>query len=130
MLDLFHARPDAWADSGPGASRWAPGAVLLRGFCLRAESEMLSALEASHRGGTVSSHGHPRRPSHVGGDDQLRLCRLGDGSDAATATTANDPATGRPWPPMPPVFRDVAIAAAAASGFEGFVPDACLDQPL
>jgi alkylated DNA repair protein (DNA oxidative demethylase) len=37
-----------------------------------------------------------------------------------------DPATGRPWPPLPAVFRDLATGAAAAAGFAGFEPDACL----
>jgi alkylated DNA repair protein (DNA oxidative demethylase) len=39
---------------------------------------------------------------------------------------ANDPETGKPWPPMPAVFRDLAVRAAAEAGFAGFVPDACL----
>jgi alkylated DNA repair protein (DNA oxidative demethylase) len=37
-----------------------------------------------------------------------------------------DPTTGRPWPPMPAAFRRLAARAAAAGGFEGFAPDACL----
>jgi alkylated DNA repair protein (DNA oxidative demethylase) len=37
-----------------------------------------------------------------------------------------DPATGRLWPPLPAIFRDVAISAARAAGFPGFEPDACL----
>jgi alkylated DNA repair protein (DNA oxidative demethylase) len=37
-----------------------------------------------------------------------------------------DPDTGMPWPPMPAVFLDVAARAAAAGGFAGYVPDACL----
>ena len=37
-----------------------------------------------------------------------------------------DPASGRPWPAMPPVFVQLAREAAAAAGFEGFQPDACL----
>lgn len=37
-----------------------------------------------------------------------------------------DPTTGRPWPGMPKVFRDLATRAAAEAGFEGFTPDACL----
>jgi DNA oxidative demethylase len=37
-----------------------------------------------------------------------------------------DPTTGRPWPPLPAIFRDVAARAAAAGGFAGFEPDACL----
>ena len=37
-----------------------------------------------------------------------------------------DPMTGRAWPPMPPPFQRLASAAAAAAGFAGFEPDACL----
>ena len=39
---------------------------------------------------------------------------------------ATDPQTGLPWPPMPPLFLDIAARAADAVGFEGFAPDACL----
>ena len=39
---------------------------------------------------------------------------------------ANDPQTGLAWPPMPPLFLDIAARAADALGFEDFVPDACL----
>lgn len=37
-----------------------------------------------------------------------------------------DPATGRPWPPMPPVFRELASRGAAELGFDAFEPDTCL----
>lgn len=37
-----------------------------------------------------------------------------------------DPATSGPWPEMPDVFADLAMRAADAAGFSGFVPDACL----
>jgi alkylated DNA repair protein (DNA oxidative demethylase) len=39
---------------------------------------------------------------------------------------ALDPASGRPWPRMPPPLLELAISAAAAAGFPDFVPDACL----
>jgi len=39
---------------------------------------------------------------------------------------ACDPLNGRPWPTMPPTFQTLAASAAQASGFPGFVPDACL----
>jgi alkylated DNA repair protein (DNA oxidative demethylase) len=39
---------------------------------------------------------------------------------------ASDPMTGRNWPPMPLPFRRLAEGAAAAAGFDGFVPDSCL----
>jgi alkylated DNA repair protein (DNA oxidative demethylase) len=37
-----------------------------------------------------------------------------------------DPETDKPWPPMPDAFRRIAIDAASAAGYGGFVPDACL----
>ncbi len=37
-----------------------------------------------------------------------------------------DPASGSPWPKMPPVFAELADRAAAKAGFSDFVPDACL----
>jgi alkylated DNA repair protein (DNA oxidative demethylase) len=39
---------------------------------------------------------------------------------------AIDPASGRPWPPMPEELRRLAERAAAQAGFEGFAPQACL----
>lgn len=40
--------------------------------------------------------------------------------------SALDPLTGLPWPAMPDSFQTLANQAAAISGFENFVPDACL----
>ena len=37
-----------------------------------------------------------------------------------------DPMTRRPWPSLPAIFQRVATRAAAAGGFAGFEPDACL----
>jgi DNA oxidative demethylase len=37
-----------------------------------------------------------------------------------------DPATRKAWPPLPASFHDLATRAAAAAGFAGFEPDACL----
>ena len=37
-----------------------------------------------------------------------------------------DPFTGRQWPEMPALFQRLATDAAAAGGFAGFEPDACL----
>lgn len=37
-----------------------------------------------------------------------------------------DPHSGQPWPAMPPALRALAGRAAAAAGFIGFEPDACL----
>ena len=40
--------------------------------------------------------------------------------------TPADPLSGRPWPDMPPAFAALGREAAAAAGFAGFEPDACL----
>jgi alkylated DNA repair protein (DNA oxidative demethylase) len=40
--------------------------------------------------------------------------------------TPDDPVTGRLWPPIPALFRSLAANAAAAAGYPGFEPDACL----
>ena len=37
-----------------------------------------------------------------------------------------DPERHQPWPALPNVLRELATTAAAAAGFEGFAPDACL----
>jgi alkylated DNA repair protein (DNA oxidative demethylase) len=39
---------------------------------------------------------------------------------------AQDPLSGRDWPPMPAVFAELATEAAARAGFAAFAPDACL----
>jgi DNA oxidative demethylase len=37
-----------------------------------------------------------------------------------------DPITGTPWPAIPDPLRGLAASAAAAAGYPGFEPDACL----
>lgn len=44
--------------------------------------------------------------------------------------TETDPATGHPWPEMPPVFRELARDAAAAAGFDAFASRCLPAQPL
>jgi alkylated DNA repair protein (DNA oxidative demethylase) len=40
--------------------------------------------------------------------------------------TETDPASDRPWPPMPDLFSELAGAAATEAGFPAYRPDACL----
>jgi alkylated DNA repair protein (DNA oxidative demethylase) len=37
-----------------------------------------------------------------------------------------DPISGQPWPSLPDAFLQLAREGAAAAGFDGYVPDACL----
>jgi DNA oxidative demethylase len=105
--------------------RLAPGAWLLRGFALSAATTVLAAIE------TVTAAAPFRHWSTPGG---LRMSvamtncgSLGWVSDRrGYRYDTCDPLSGHPWPPMPPAFRELARAAAAAAGFHGFEPDACL----
>jgi alkylated DNA repair protein (DNA oxidative demethylase) len=115
-LDLGNARA--------GAEQLAPGAWLLRGFALgravgvlRAVADLEAAAPFRHwvtRGGFRMSVAMTNCGSLGWVSD-----RRGYRYDAC------DPASGRPWPAMPPVFRELARTAALAGGFD-IEPDACL----
>lgn len=103
----------------------APGAVLLGGFAL-ADADALA-----ERIGALSAVSPFRRMETRGGGRMsvamLNCGQLGWVSDArGYRYDPIDPETGAPWPAMPPEFRALAVRAAAAAGFAGFAPDACL----
>jgi alkylated DNA repair protein (DNA oxidative demethylase) len=120
MLDLSGT---AERDKGPGARALAP--ILLRGFALNAEAAILASIER------IAEAAPFRRMVTPGGyamSAAMTNCgtvgwvtdRRGYRYDPA------DPVSRKPWPGMPAVFQDMAAKAAAAAGFAGFVPDACL----
>jgi DNA oxidative demethylase len=103
----------------------APGAVLLRGFALAAEAELKLSVA------TVAAAAPFRRMKTPGGFTMsvaMTNCgRLGwVSSERGYRYAEQDPESGAPWPAMPAAVQDLARAAAAAAGFEGFEPDACL----
>lgn len=101
------------------------GAVVLRGFALAEEATLLQAVAA------VVTRAPFRHLVTPGG---LRMSvamtnagPLGWVSDRrGYRYDPIDPDSGQPWPPLPPAFMRLAVAAAARAGFPGFVPDACL----
>lgn len=105
--------------------RLCDGAVVLRGFALAEESALLQAVTA------IAAQAPFRHQLTPGG---LRMSvamtnagPLGWTSDRRGYRYApRDPDSGEPWPPLPPAFMRLAVAAAARAGFPGFVPDACL----
>ena len=103
----------------------AEGAVLLRGFAAPIEADLIAALR-------VTVEQAPFRHMMTPGGHQMSVAMTNCGSCGwVTDRTGyrydvNDPEAGRPWPPMPPVFRELAGQAAARAGFAGFSPDACL----
>ena len=103
----------------------APGAVLLRGFALDQERELRKALERIEANAPfrhmITPGGYRMSVAMTNcGDFGWITDRRGYRYDAL------DPDSGKPWPKMPAVFLDLSERAAAAAGYPGFVPDACL----
>jgi DNA oxidative demethylase len=121
MKDLFEDEHG----SRPDRVELAPGAVLLRGWAVPVQTEVLAALrdllaEAPFR--------HMVTPG--GFEMSVAMTNCGSAGWITDRTgyryEPRDPVTGCPWPPMPGLFRQLASDAAADAGFGGFVPDACL----
>jgi alkylated DNA repair protein (DNA oxidative demethylase) len=119
MADLF--------DTLPRTARLAlaPGAVLLRGFCAKSAAELLRALER------VALAAPFRRMVTPGGYSMsVAMTNCGAAGWVTDRKgyryAAADPESNRAWPPLPPLFADLAARAAAAAGFDGFAPDSCL----
>src|SRR5277367_5073019 len=105
--------------------RLAPGAWLLRGFALDRAAALIAAVE--HIAAAA-----PFRHLVTPGGFRMSVAMTNGGSLGWVSDArgyryeTSDPSSGRPWPPMPAVFLELAQAAAAAGGFCGFAPDACL----
>jgi len=103
----------------------APGAVLLRGFA----TEESAALAADLRRVLARA---PFRHMVTPGGLSMSVAMTNCGSYGWVSERtgyrydAIDPESGKPWPPMPESFLKLAGEAAAAGGFPGFAPDACL----
>ena len=118
--DLFDT-----SDVLPSREVMADGAVLLRGFALRFEADLLPALRE------IVAQAPFRHMSTPGGH-QMSVAMTNCGNvgwvtdRSGYRYDANDPLSGKPWPSMPPVFFELATQAAQRAGFPGFSPDACL----
>jgi alkylated DNA repair protein (DNA oxidative demethylase) len=113
------------AERARGRVEIAPGAVLLRGFALDREAELVRAVLA------VAERAAFRNMYTPGGfrmSVAMTNCGpLGWVTDAkGYRYEARDPESGEAWPAMPAVFVELARGAAAEAGFGGFDPDACL----
>ena len=109
----------------PPRQELAPGAVVLRGFARADGGVILTdvaqiALAAPFRHMTTPG-GH--RMS-VGMTNCGAFGWITD--ESGYRYEGVDPASGRPWPPLPASFARLAASAAAEAGYAAFVPDACL----
>lgn len=118
---------DLFADIEPhtGLETLAPGAVVLRGYVLDIQHELIEAVNAIT---AQSPFRHLVTPGgHTMSVAMTNTGRLGWVSDrSGYRYDAIDPQTQAPWPAMPEVFADLATRAASAGGFADFHPDACL----
>ena len=135
MFDIFPAnRPmtlplfddDGAAPAPAGAvTHLGARAVVLRGAALSHLPAVWPALQA-----VVAQAGFRHMATPGGRAMQVALTNcgaLGWVSDArGYRYSAQDPATGQPWPALPAPFLALAQSAAAQAGFDGFAPDACL----
>jgi alkylated DNA repair protein (DNA oxidative demethylase) len=102
----------------------AEGAPLLRGAALPFETDILTAIQAIT---AMSPFRHMVTPGGFVMSVAMTNCgAAGWVTDrSGYRYDALDPESGKPWPPMPASFFDLAVAAAKA-GYPDFVPDACL----
>jgi len=116
QADLFEAATDI---------PLAPGAVLLPGFALSREAELVSAVD---RVQALAPFRNMLTPGGRRMSVAMTSCgELGWISDrAGYRYSRDDPQAHRPWPAMPEAFLELAGFAAARAGFPGFVPDTCL----
>ena len=100
-------------------------ACVLRGFALPHADEVLAALARIQ---AAAPFRHMVTPGGFAMSVGLTNCgALGWTTDRrGYRYTRLDPMTEKPWPAMPPALMQLAAAAAAAAGFPGFAPDACL----
>ena len=119
--DLLSGLPE----TGASVKTLAEGAMLLKGFAAAEEPALLKAIERILAEAPLR---HMVTPSgHTMSAAMSNCGEAGWISDrSGYRYDAIDPATQRPWPPMPEVFAELAGQAAARVGYDGFVPDACL----
>ena len=115
-------------DEDDGAGRieqLGPQSVVLRGFATPRVADLLSVLDHIQ---SLSPFRHMVTPGGFTMSVALTNCgHLGWTTDSrGYRYTDVDPLTGKPWPAMPDVMRELAKAAASKAGFANFEPDACL----
>jgi len=112
-------------ETRPAREVIAEGALLLRGFVRPHDHDLIAAIGAI-------TEAAPFRRMFTPGGHQMSVAMTNCGALGWVTDRSGyrydpiDPDSGRPWPAMPPLFRELAETAAAEAGFAGFAPEACL----
>jgi alkylated DNA repair protein (DNA oxidative demethylase) len=98
-----------------------PGAVVLRRYAAAQDTALLAALESVL---AIS----PWREAFTPGGLKMSVLVAGCGeygvaNEGDYGMRPIDPVSGKPWPPMPEIFRELGVNAAAEAGFAGFEPN-------
>ncbi|HVJ29262.1 MAG TPA: DNA oxidative demethylase AlkB [Gammaproteobacteria bacterium] len=121
------ARPNAIgaADAREPRLELGPGAFVLRGFALPDDERLRSGVLAV---AAAAPFRHMQTPG--GFTMSVAMTNCGNRGWVSDPTgyrySELDPNSGLHWPAMPAAFESLARRAAAAAGFQGFAPDACL----
>ena len=112
-------------EEAPHIEPLAPGAIVWRGGARDVATALLAAVHE------VTAQARWRHLITPGGFRMsVSMTSCGDAGWVSDRRgyryDAIDPDSGRPWPPMPDVFVDLAGVAAAQAGFDSFMPDVCL----
>ena len=101
------------------------GAVLLRGFAIAQAEALMACVDQ------ITAQ-VPLRHLQTPGGLAMSVAMSNCGSWGWTSDrhgyryVQQDPLSGNNWPAMPAAWLELAAQAAAATGYPGFVPDACL----
>lgn len=119
--DLFATAPAM----PPARERLADGAVLLRAWAGGHDEEYRLAVNSIV---ATAPFRHMTTPGGFVMSVAMSNCGAAGWITDRTGYrySAIDPLTATPWPAMPALLRTLAVEAAAAAGFSGFEPDACL----
>jgi alkylated DNA repair protein (DNA oxidative demethylase) len=120
MATLFENHP-----TPPSKEPLEDGAVLLRGFVYNEAAALLETVDGV-------AQAAPFRHLVTPGGYTMSVAMTNCGSVGWVSDRTGyrydpiDPDSGKPWPPIPVLFLDLAERAAAEDGFPSYVPDACL----
>lgn len=116
---------DLFADQKQSV-QFASGTMLLEGFALGDEAEILAAINIVIDAAPLR---HMVTPNGYSMSVAMTNCgAAGWVSDHAKGYRyeRNDPQTGKPWPDMPEALMKLAQRAASGAGCHDYVPDVCL----